>query len=117
MVGYMIPCRYCEGLVEKNARVCPACGKVNPAGPLRCPVCRNPIRRQYVNCSHCGLLLKAVCPKCKEETFLGDYCQHCDYRLVVVCPDPKCGAEQALGRDTCHQCQKPLNEPRQPGRG
>ncbi len=117
MVGYKIPCRYCEALVEKNAGMCPECGRVNPAGPTRCPVCRNPVRKQHVNCSHCGLSLKIACPKCKEETFLGDYCQHCDHRLVMVCPNPKCGVEQPLGRDICHACQKPLTDSTQPGRG
>ncbi|MFO8059082.1 MAG: hypothetical protein R6U70_00275 [Bacillota bacterium] len=108
MIGYKQPCRYCETLVDPNASVCPMCGKVNPAGPLRCPVCRNPTRRQWVNCSNCGTSLRLTCPQCGEETFLGDYCDHCGERLVVVCPNPKCGAEQPPVSDTCLKCGKPM---------
>lgn len=108
MVGYLEPCRYCENLVEGNASFCPQCGKVNPAGPLRCPMCRNPIRKQHVVCSNCGQSLNIACPKCGEETFLGDYCRHCDVRLTVTCSEAKCGATQPAGRKTCVKCGRPL---------
>ena len=108
MVGYLQPCRYCKTLVEGNASFCPKCGKVNPAGPFRCPVCRNPIRKQFAMCSDCGLPLKVSCPKCGKETFLGDYCEQCEARLTVTCPDPKCGEDQPPGRNTCLKCGKPL---------
>lgn len=110
MVGYKIPCRYCEALVEPSASVCPMCSRVNPAGSLRCPVCRNPVRKSHVSCSGCGLELRGPCPACGEETFRGgDYCEHCDARLVVVCPHEKCRAEQpAVGSNVCMECGKPL---------
>lgn len=108
MVGYMQACRYCEAMVPPDAEFCPLCGKVNPVGPLRCPVCRNPTRKQWARCSNCGLSLRTACPGCGGETFLGDYCERCGGRLAVVCPHPKCGAEQPPVGDTCRECGKPL---------
>lgn len=108
MVGYKVPCRYCETLVEPNAGFCPMCSRVNPAGPLRCPVCRNPVRRQWVTCSNCGVKLKVACHRCGEQTFLADYCDSCSDRLIVTCPHDKCGVEQAPVGDNCRECGKPL---------
>lgn len=108
MVGYSVPCRYCEALVDPAARFCPVCERVNPAGPLRCPVCRNPIRKQWAICSNCGVSLKVKCPACSEETFLADYCDHCQALLVVKCSNPKCGKEQPPVGDRCQECEEPL---------
>ncbi len=111
MVGFKIPCRYCSTLVEPTDSVCPSCSRVNPAGPLRCPACRNPVQRDWASCSGCGLGLTGPCPVCGHDTFRGeDYCSHCDARLVVVCPHDKCKVEQpALGSGTCIDCGKPLD--------
>jgi hypothetical protein len=54
MPGYKHPCRHCGGLVEKDANVCPLCGKPDPVGPLRCLKCRSPIQPGWVACQNCG---------------------------------------------------------------
>ena len=108
MVGYDLPCRYCEALVPPDSAFCPVCGKVNPTGPLRCPKCRSPIRKAWARCSHCGLPLKINCPHCGKETFFGDYCEHCSGRLVVTCLNPRCGFEQPPVGDVCVKCGRPL---------
>jgi predicted amidophosphoribosyltransferase len=106
MLGYKQPCRYCERLIPPESKICPLCGKVNPLGPLRCPRCRNPVRKDYVVCNNCGLSLKVNCPTCGEITFFEDYCEHCGARLVVVCP--RCGKEQPPIGDKCNKCGRPL---------
>ena len=68
MPGYMHPCRYCDRLIPPDSNTCPLCGKVNPL-QLRCPRCRNPIRKDYVSCNSCGLELKCICPGCGKTTF------------------------------------------------
>jgi hypothetical protein len=108
MPGYKHFCRYCNQLIEPDSNVCPLCGKVNPLGPSRCPKCRNPIQKTWKHCSHCGLTLAVVCPKCRRTSFLGDYCDHCDARLVVICRNPKCRAEQPPIGDVCVRCSQPL---------
>ncbi|MDZ4655045.1 MAG: zinc ribbon domain-containing protein [Coriobacteriia bacterium] len=110
--GYKHPCRYCGGLIPADSNMCPLCGKVNPLGPLRCPKCRNPIQRDWTNCSDCGISLITECPQCGEPTFFGDYCEHCDARLVVVCPNKRCKKEQPPIQETCIACGKSLKEVR-----
>ncbi len=108
MPGYKHPCNYCDKLIENDANVCPYCGKINPLGPLRCPECRAPIQRDYIKCSNCGLSLKIICPKCKKETFLGDYCDNCKERLTIICKNPECNYEQPPIKKNCKKCGKPL---------
>ena len=108
MPGYKHPCRYCEGLIEKDSNFCPLCGKVNPLGPLRCPKCRNPMKEDWKKCSNCGLILETACPKCGKQTFFGDYCKNCNARLVVTCS--KCKTEQPPIGDKCIKCGKSLNK-------
>lgn len=108
MLGYKLPCRYCDKLVPPDSTVCPFCAKVNPTGPLRCPKCRSPIQQGWKVCSSCGLSLEIVCPQCKQSTFFGDYCQNCGYHLVVTCPNKKCKTVQPLLGDKCVKCGKPL---------
>lgn len=107
MPGYMHPCRYCDKLIPPDSNTCPLCGKVNPLG-LRCPRCKNPIRKDYVSCNSCGLELKCLCPSCGKTTFFGDYCEHCGHRLAVVCPHQKCRKEQPPLGNSCIYCGKPL---------
>lgn len=106
MVGYKVPCRYCQELISPDANVCPLCGKVNPAGSPRCPQCRNPLKKEWQKCEHCGLELQVSCPKCGQKTFFDDYCAACGARLTVVCP--KCKTEQPPLGDNCAKCGKPL---------
>jgi len=108
MPGYKKPCNYCNELVPPDSNVCPACGRVNPTGPLRCPKCKNPIERNWKVCSNCGLVLTINCPRCGKPTFFGDYCDVCGARLAIVCPNPKCGAEQPPVGVKCVKCGKPL---------
>ena len=108
MPGYKHQCNYCGKLIEKDANLCPYCGKVNPLGPMRCPKCRNPIQKDYIVCSNCGLNLKIICPFCGKETFFGDYCDNCNKRLLVICSDTKCKTEQPPLGNTCIKCGKPL---------
>jgi len=108
--GYQQPCRYCDTLVPPESNVCPACGKVNPVGPLRCAVCRAPIRESWVSCSNCGLSLRARCPACGAETFAGDYCSACGARLAVRCSNRGCGAEQHLLATACGECGAALHK-------
>lgn len=112
MVGYQKPCKYCDQLVPPDSRVCPICAKVNPLGPARCPACRSPVRRGWQRCSHCGLDLRVKCPFCREDTFLGDYCDACGEFLETNCPHPKCGAAQPLGTRTCRECGRPMESAR-----
>ncbi|MFA4844320.1 MAG: hypothetical protein WC632_05140 [Candidatus Margulisiibacteriota bacterium] len=106
MVGYKVPCRYCHELVSSDAKVCPLCGKVNPAGSPRCPKCLNPVKPNWKNCEGCGLKLETACPKCAQPTFFGDYCDKCGARLTVVCA--KCRTEQPPLGDNCVKCGQPL---------
>lgn len=108
MTGYKQPCRYCGGLLSSGSRTCPLCGKVNPLGSQRCPKCRNPIKREWIACSNCGLSLKIDCPQCRKDTFFGDYCDECEARILIVCPNRKCKAEQPPISDKCVQCGKPI---------
>jgi RNA polymerase subunit RPABC4/transcription elongation factor Spt4 len=82
MSGYKKPCRYCDALIPPESNVCPVCGKVNPIGPPRCPKCRTPIQKGWKSCSNCGLALEVKCPKCRKQTFFGDYCEHCSAPLA-----------------------------------
>ncbi len=108
MPGYKHPCKYCGALLEENVEVCPICEKVNPLGPLRCPICKNPIHKDWKKCSNCGLELKVICPKCGEVSFLGDYCDHCGARLTVICSRKSCKYEQPPISVNCIKCGKPL---------
>ena len=110
MPGYKHPCKYCGGIIEPDARVCPLCGKSNPLGPERCPKCLNPVEKTFKNCAHCGLCLEIICPKCGVPTFFGDYCGNCGAKLTVICPNPKCGTEQPPVSDRCVKCSKPLGK-------
>ena len=104
MASYKHPCRYCNTLVDSQAQFCPACGKTNPTGPLRCPKCRSPVRKAHTHCSHCGLGLTITCFHCGESTFYADYCQHCSNQLVAVCPNPKCQRSTAPVKGKCQAC-------------
>jgi len=115
VIGYQQPCRYCDEFIPPTSNVCPVCGKVNPLH-MRCPRCRDLIRKAWTNCSNCGLELRITCPYCQETTFFGDYCETCDARLVVVCSAEKCGLEQPPIGDSCKECGKPLKTPT-PGGG
>ena len=108
MAGYKHPCRYCGELVEADANVCQACGKVNPYGELRCHKCRAPVKEGWKVCPGCGLKLEIACPKCAEPVFFGDYCSKCGARLTVVCPHKGCGLEQPPVGPNCTKCGKPL---------
>lgn len=107
MPGYKLPCRYCGKVIPPQSNVCPICGKANPIF-LRCPRCKDLIEKGWVNCPSCGLSLKVTCPKCKAETFFGDYCEKCGSPLTIVCPNPKCRFEQPPIGDKCVKCGKPL---------
>ncbi|MFB3895664.1 MAG: zinc ribbon domain-containing protein [bacterium] len=106
MPGYKHPCKYCDKLVPEDANVCPYCGKKNPVGSFRCPKCRNPIQKDYVACSNCGVSLKINCPNCGKPTFFGEYCDQCNQELVVICK--KCKTVQPPISETCIKCKKPL---------
>ncbi|MCX6383642.1 MAG: zinc ribbon domain-containing protein [Actinobacteria bacterium] len=110
MPGYKLPCRYCGKVIPPQSNVCPICGKANPIF-LRCPRCKDLIEKGWVNCPSCGLSLKVTCPKCKAETFFGDYCEKCGSPLTIVCPNPKCRFEQPPIGDKCVKCGKPLYPP------
>ena len=107
MIGYQEPCRYCDELIPPMSNTCPLCGRVNPHA-ARCPRCRNPVQKRWVNCPGCGLDLKTECPYCGEETRFGDYCDACDVRLMVRCSNAKCGLEQPPVARACSKCGKPL---------
>jgi predicted amidophosphoribosyltransferase len=106
MPGYKHPCRYCDELIDADSNVCPACGKVNPLGPPRCPKCHNPIQKGWVRCSDCGLTLRTACPHCGQETFFGDYCDQCGEQLVVVCK--RCKTTQPPLGPKCAKCGEDL---------
>ena len=110
MPGYNLPCRYCGKVIPPESNVCPICGKANPIF-LRCPKCKDIIKKGWANCPSCGLSLKITCPTCKSETFFGDYCEKCDFALTVVCPNPKCRFEQPPLENKCIKCGKPLDLP------
>jgi len=114
LIGYKHPCRYCDELIPPNSKVCPLCGRVNPLGSLRCPNCRDVVRRQWKNCSNCGISLSITCPYCDEPTYFGDYCYECDARLMVVCSNEECELEQPPIGEQCKECGKAL-EPLEDG--
>ncbi len=106
MPGYSLPCKYCREIIPPDSSVCPKCGRVNPLEKERCPKCRSLIEHGWVACTHCGLSLRATCPKCGQPTFLGDYCDSCGQRLTITCP--KCGTEQPIINEKCIKCKKPI---------
>ena len=108
MSGYNVPCRFCGKLIPKESNVCPVCGKSDPIF-LRCPKCRDILKKDWVNCPSCGLSLRIKCPKCGQETFFDNVCEKCGEELKVVCPNPKCRTEQLPVSDKCIKCGKPLN--------
>ncbi len=108
IVGYKQPWRYCNALLPPNSKVCPVCEKINPVDQVRCPNCRNPIKKAWKACSNCGLVLELTCPECGETTFAGDYCDHCEARLTVRCTNDNCGVEQPPISDHCISCGKAL---------
>ena len=107
MIGYKHPCRYCDEFIPPDSNVCPLCGRANPLR-MRCPKCRDLIRRSYANCGHCGLQLTITCPYCGESTFFDDYCDECDTRLLMMCSNEKCMLEQPPVGEVCSKCGKPL---------
>ncbi len=106
MPGFKHPCNYCKTYIAAESNFCPACGRDNPLGPLRCPKCRAAIEQGWVRCSNCGLMLNVTCPQCQKATFLGEYCQQCGVELAVVCQ--KCKTKQPPLSENCLQCGKPL---------
>ncbi|MBD3206358.1 hypothetical protein GF319_08445 [Candidatus Bathyarchaeota archaeon] len=107
MFVYKQPCRYCDEPVDSNSHLCPLCGKYNPVGPLRCPLCRSPIMRTFKVCGSCGQSLQVECPSCGRSTFFGEHCDFCGGRLVIRCEI--CGKEQPPVRDICNKCGRKLN--------
>ena len=54
-----------------------------------------PVQKQASAPVGTGML---ACPSCGKRTFLGDYCEFCNSQLLVICGNPKCKAEQRIGR-------------------
>jgi len=92
-------------LAPADANACPACGKVNPYGDLKCPKCRSSIKEGWKACAGCGLKLEVPCPACGKTVFFGDYCS-CGARLTVICG--ACGKEQPPLSQNCSKCGKAL---------
>jgi hypothetical protein len=105
----MRPCRYCDEMAPADCNVCPSCGKWNPAGELRCPRCRFPVREVHRTCAGCGQKLEVACPSCGLPTFFGDHCGQCGARLTVRCLQKKCGFEQPPLGDMCSKCGRPIS--------
>jgi RNA polymerase subunit RPABC4/transcription elongation factor Spt4 len=109
LAGYKHPCMYCEKFIPPDSNLCPYCGKTDPF-TLRCPQCRNPVDRDWIKCSHCGLSLHMRCPVCEKDTFVGNYCEQCNAYLLVACPNRRCKMEQLPIFTKCIKCGKPLKK-------
>lgn len=89
MPGYKHPCRNCGKLVENDTNFCPFCGRISPVGSLRCVKCASPIEYGWKVCSHCGLELQTLCPKCGKTTFFSGQCEFCGTTLTYTDPNAK----------------------------
>jgi Double zinc ribbon len=104
MASYKHPCKYCGKLIERDSNFCPFCAQENPLGPMRCPLCRNPVEDGAKICGHCGFSVWSVCKNCGKETFVGDNCKKCGALMTIVCPNPKCRIEQSPTNKKCIKC-------------
>lgn len=107
MAEYKQQCRYCSKLIEGDSEFCPYCGKTDPF-VLRCPMCRNPVKEDYMKCNKCGFTLRIICPACHKETFAGLNCTNCNAVLLVECKNKKCGYLQLATNEKCVRCNKKL---------
>ena len=107
MAFYKQPCRFCGGLLERDARFCPKCGSDAPFADL-CPACLRLVRREDARCSQCGRELYILCPHCGERTFAASKCGVCGKSLTKSCPNPRCKQPQFFENTVCTACGKTL---------
>lgn len=107
MAHYKHACIYCNKLIEADSEFCPYCSSPDPF-VLRCPMCRNPVEKDYVKCNKCGFDLYIKCPECGRKTFASIGCSHCNAEIMIKCPNPKCGLLQLKSNEKCIRCNKDL---------
>ena len=93
MASYKQTCIHCGMLVDRDVRVCSACGSRSPFGYL-CPSCLRPV---YVACPFCG-----------KPTFVQERCEQCGQELLVRCGNKRCGAAQFFENTRCTACGKKI---------
>ena len=69
MASYKQTCIHCGMLVDRDVRVCSACGSRSPFGYL-CPSCLRPVEKGQPLCAGCGRPLYVACPFCGKPTFV-----------------------------------------------
>ena len=109
MATYKQPCIHCRGLLDRDARFCPACGSSSPFG-YACPACLRAVERGWMRCAGCGRPLYTACPHCGQQTFAAKTCGACGKTLMVICPNKRCGAAQFFENQLCTACGKQLKK-------
>lgn len=108
MATYKKFCMYCNELIPGDSSICPICEKQDPF-TMRCPKCQNPIQKDWKVCSSCGIKLRAICIKCKKETFTAKTCQNCGEPVLIKCNNRKCLEVQILTAERkCIKCGNKL---------
>lgn len=103
MAFYKQPCIHCGTFIDRDVRVCPACGSLSPFGYL-CPACLHPVKKGELFCAGCGRALYVSCPVCGSKTFVQEKCEQCGASLLVRCQNNRCGAMQFFENTKCTLC-------------
>ena len=114
MATYKQPCIHCGGLLERDARFCPACGSMSPFG-YACPSCLREVKKDQPICAGCGRPLYIACPLCGERTFVQEKCESCGKWLMVRCGNVRCGVLQFFENKKCTACGKKIKAELQKG--
>ena len=107
MATYKQPCIHCREFIDRDVRICPKCGSMNPFGYF-CPTCNRPVVKGAPVCAGCGRPLYVPCPSCGQLTFVQEKCERCGAGLMVYCENKRCGALQFFQNAKCTVCGKKL---------
>ena len=107
MASYKQTCIHCGMLVDRDVRVCSACGSRSPFGYL-CPSCLRPVEKGQPLCAGCGRPLYVACPFCGKPTFVQERCEQCGQGLLVRCGNKRCGAAQFFENTRSTACGKKI---------
>ena len=114
MAFYKQPCIHCGGLLDRDARFCPACGSGSPFG-YACPSCLREVQKGQSICAGCGRPLYISCPHCEARSFVQAQCEACGKPLMVRCANVRCGQLQLFQNKKCTACGKKIKTEIQKG--
>ena len=109
MASYKQPCVHCGTLIERDSRLCVACGSRSPFG-YRCPTCLREVQKGQAVCSQCARSLIVICPTCSQPTFADERCERCGSGMMTRCTNPRCGDLQFFENIKCTSCGKKIKK-------